>query len=733
MSSDFVHDPETPSQSPAKSTVSDGSPRDSARSISEEDLANKLINIKKDGGTAIIDKMLQGRNATLIYIDSRSGGSYFSGSAHVVGDVVGGDQVTRMVNPAMREFSKEATGRISSAVVDKICSVYILPQLYSQAQRILSEKHILLLWGDSHFGKRTSAIHLLSTLYRNSMFEVNPALEIEMLRTFEFETKTGYVIDTFGNAGELNGFILNNLSRKLREKSAHLIITIDKSIRIAKEAFSTYAVEWNDIPDPLALLEKHLTWYLSNRTLVTEGYALSQEEAVREILNNRPLPGDIDSLAALLAKVVNKDLSLEEALARFSALAQQQVEDWFEAHKEVNQRIFMIALATLNGSNYQAVVDASHRLRLLIPQSDKESENDNVTVSGSVRSQRLKEVCAHLTQGYKFAEYGRVPIELIKMDNPAFQPAVLSYVWNELDQLRTLLLEWLFELGLHTKSNFEVSSRVAAAVGKLSTYNFDLVLEKVLCRWALNEDQDVRALTAIALGVPALEDILAPQVLKLLHHWSTVDNVFLQWTAAVAYGGYVGLRFPDTALQNLLTIVQSENLELLMQVYNSVISLFQAGEDKHEYYFMVLDALHLWTDAKSKVTTLFGLIIFLALMREAKTKPLSDPDDIEYPTILWLAKKDEIYRSKIANLLRRSLKLKPTRKLALEALHDWLEFVDDDHRLYDTLGKIIFVLIAHGTSREKERMFTYLSRWASSERLNAAGKILSVIKKRLSI
>jgi hypothetical protein len=96
-------------------------------------------------------------------------------------------------------------------------------------------------------------------------------------------------------------------------------------------------------------------------------------------------------------------------------------------------------------------------------------------------------------------------------------------------------------------------------------------------------------------------------------------------------------------------------------------------------------------------------------------------------------KENKAYAQIVTSLLRRTLNLQLTRTPALEEIHNWLNFLDYDSRLYPVLGRILYTLATEGTQRERERIFNYLKRWAVTEPPNAARRILSTINQHLNI
>ena len=671
-----------------------------------------------------------------IFNDRRSGGIYLeNGINNITGDLIGRNQT----KSTTLHYHKQVTAKILSKDIEKVRSIYLETSSYIQAKSILNENHILVLHGDPHLDKHTTAIYLLSLLNPQEIFVIDRALAD--LSSFHCETKQVYLLDRLpvDAASKLSIYLLNGFSEQLKEQQSHLVITIDSSVQILQESLGRYGLHWNELPNPDRLLEKHLEWHFQDRDreMLVRAYGLAQSDSVREILDNKQLSGDIDNLASLLTNVVTENLNLDEELSRyFRFRVERQVKSWFEEEQDIAQRIFMIALAILSGSNYQAIVDTSEHLHFLIKQGSQEEElSDSEVLFSTTRSQRLKGVFAHLVQGYEnTSELGRTPVELIEFDNPKFQHAVLSHVWHEYDRLREPLFECLRRLG--SNPNFEVRIRTAMAVGEISKYAFRDIVDKILRPWATSDDSRLQQLVALALSVPVFESNLAPQVVRLLHEWSDLENSLnLLATATTAYGGYVGLRFPEIALPKLFAIAESGEVSLFSAVVESVISLFETGKLVSDQYFNVLNALQEWTEQpKRSLVNQLGLLIFWELMD--RTIILKNYDNDSVPTLLWLAKESPVYEDIIICLLRRTLNHKQTRTHVLDKIHDWLKLADYNPRLYKVLGRIIYTLINQGNSRERERILYKLKQWASfaqSKESNTASKILSVINKSLKI
>lgn len=683
--------------------------------------------VKKDGKAGTNDFLRELKETASVYVDNRRFGNYFEQDATVFGSVAGRDS-----GKWAKALSANVVGKILIENIEKVCSVYVETVSYTQASSVLRDKHILVLSGHQNFGKQTTAVRLLSSLSDSEVFELNPTLD--NLGMLECEANQAYLIDTLtpgeGNQQKIDSYVLKSLSHKFKQNNSYLVITVDSSWHLSQRILDDYILKWQTLPEREIILKNHLEWYLKNQ-YIEEIDSVLEDDVVQSFLNDKLLPGDLDRLAELLAKVIRDELDLEEALSRFSVRVQQQVESWFKEHSKLNERIFFITLAVLSGSKSQAIEESSTRLQSLIqPKSDKDEENntENDYFFGTTRSSFLKGVYASLDKGVENTNHGTSQIEIINLDNSAFQPAIISYVWNEYSRLREPILLWLKELGSH--KNFDVSSRAAAAIGELSKYDFTTVLEKTLQPWANSEDERLRKLAALSLSIPVMDSNLAPQVLALLDHWCGLkNNFYLRWTATVAYGGYVGFRFPDTALRNLLKIAksanESENEQLFFAAAESIITLFQAGKFISGQYFKVLSEICQWIEqAKSSSEKVSGLIVFIFLAYEAKIS--LDSENNNLPTLLWLiweekgqlsqnSDSERSYEKIIVSLLRHSLILNPdSRKYILEELEIWCKLADNDRRWYPVLGTIFYQLIIQGNQHEKDRIFSYLKRWSST-------------------
>jgi hypothetical protein len=399
--------------------------------------------------------------------------------------------------------------------------------------------------------------------------------------------------------------------------------------------------------------------------------------------------------------------------------AHRDVAEWFDKHADLTDCAFMIAVAILSGVSYQAVADASRRLQELLEAlepADPDEQKPKAAgkpLFGTTRTQRLKDVGARLESGYQLAEFGLSRSSWLcwitrLSSQPCWSTSGGSTTWSASH----------CSPGSRSLARTAIStsgSGAAAAVGKLAEYDFGHIRSEVLNPWATDGNEWAREAAAAELGVPAWGSEVTPQTFGLLHHWSTLkDNLHLRWSAAAAYGGLAGLRFPELALHELGRILGAEDLRLLGVCSRSVLGLFDAGAYVPELHLLVLDALDDWSTqrARTSVLALSSLSIGLWLAWDAELEPASYQGQI-WPTLLWLIDEDGPEREKAVALLRRALDAKEIRGAALDVLHQWVLRADDSPDIASTLESLLLELAQGDYGRERERLHVYLSRWAS--------------------
>ncbi len=674
--------------------------------------------------------------AASVYIDNRSIGNYFEKDAQVHGNVSSKQQF-----PISHISQTEIAGTISNEYIEKINSVYICTDYFGIAESILLSKHVLILSGRARYGKQTTAIRLLSSLTRD-ILEIIPV--IDDFHHLNLKANSSYYIDNFEigdkSKRKLTSYILKKLSLALQKLNSFLVITLDEAWKANAGELNEFTCVCADLPNTNHTLERHVKWYLKERPYNSNDIdRIIGSHSVHQIINDKLLPGDIDQLAELIARVITGECDIEKALSNFNKHIQDVVENWFRVNKDFTQRMFLISLAVLNGCKYSAVEQSAHRLATLaLSENDSSISPTQQSLFNVTRTDFLKSVQATLTQGYENTERGMSPVEIVVLDNTRYQPTILHFVWHEYSSLREPLLSLLSELGVNQATDIRI--RVATALGEISKFDFSAVLDNILRPWASSPDQRLRELVALALCIPVFESTLAPQVLNLLHHWSRQrSNQNLQLTSILAYGNYIGFRFPDLALSDLLLMGESANESIFSAVANSFRNLFESGDMASLYYQRVLERLISYIGLpEKKQKKAFGILMFCVLLR--CNHQINDVDAYNIPTFLWLLIKeresskqgennDSSYQNMVIILLRASLDYsQSSRKQVFNALHKWITYSDLNTEYYPVLGSLLFKIVLEGTNHERDRLIAFMEKCSSSPSSRVASAILCKIR-----
>ena len=236
---------------------------------------------------------------------------------------------------------------------------------------------------------------------------------------------------------------------------------------------------------------------------------------------------------------------------------------------------FLLGAAVLGGCPYSTVARHARRLEQLIAAASRIRLSKRPADPLRSRSQRLHETMAVLKPGFVDTEYGQSAAEIVELENRWLVHAVLSTVWREYDLLGDSLLRWLHETGDDPDPGVRI--RAAAAAGWLSQHEFAALRQQLFLPWARGSSAAARA-AADALGLAAWLDSTAPQVLALLSVWARQHSDYdLWWTAAVAYGGEAGVRYPGVAMDHLLIIAGHADDRAPLVVAHAVVRLVASG------------------------------------------------------------------------------------------------------------------------------------------------------------
>jgi hypothetical protein len=541
----------------------------------EENNEDEILKSLRDDD--FLNSVLSDRDVSLVYIDRRRVNNYLGGEERPLHrrTVEGATPATRIgdvvVNP-LAEWERA-----------QVLAVYRSTPLYEDTLKIFRQQGLLILHGPTGTGKRATAIRLLSAINfggeQTPLYELSPDLRLADLRPDQLPSNAALLLESRdgGSLAGINRFQIDTLLNALSpgRHNNGLIVVVDSLPPTFPAEQRPLCLAWelawpgNLVETQREILTAHLYHFRANLGQAGDENAAAIEALVAQptlaalLADPRP-PGQLADLADLLTRVLSSDKwTLERALAHFGEQADKEVEAWFGEGHLPNQENLLIAAAVFNGAVYEDVSAAAQALeRYFQPESaaerkapassPAEAPQPASRFGGDPRKARLSAICAHLEDRPQVAHYGEALADAVVLDNASWQEAVLHFIW-EIDEWRTPLLSWLCDHAQSEKA--ALRARAAAALGALACRSFAVIESRIMRRWAGSRFPGERRSVAQILGITIWDERYSGAAAGLLHYYAGQRaNPRYQWTAALAYAGLAGPRYPQQTLADLRTI-----------------------------------------------------------------------------------------------------------------------------------------------------------------------------------
>jgi hypothetical protein len=628
------------------------------------------------------------------------------GGVHVQVDHIGTFVAGTNVSSASGRTPARPTASASTRPV-----AYVAPPCIEAAVRILTSQHVVVLHGPPRWGKRSMALELLHTTCASGVFEIDPSITLEELTRHQYVDASGYLVDTLPprTAGDLTRFNVRVLAETVGRCKSFLVITIDN--RVPLDDVDAFVVRCEDQADPRAVFASHLRHGASPDEYTT-ACALAKSldiEARLPTLAGRPHA--LATSATLVRAAARGEIEEDVVLSTFDDHVRNEVVKWFADNVELDDRAFMISASVLDGAKYTAVSDAAHDLMdFAVGEAADPLERMRRT-----RSSRLVTGPYDVVPGFEETHLGLCPVEILTLADPRFADGVLQYAWQEQDGLRQPLLAWLCDLGFHASP--AVRARAAAAVGKLLLHDFLQVRNAVLEPWSGSGKRRARLAAATALGAPAWNGETAPLALALLASWAGGEsNWRRRWTAAAAYGGSVGHRFPEAAFRSLRRIGRGEDGHRLTSVLGAAAaSLFDLAAHDPPTADVLLRQLVSWVSKSEPLDD-----VSLRVLEQLASSEVVDADGATWPTLLWLSTNE---RAEVVTKVFRKAVAVYGGDPVMGLLRSWVVGASPDTPQAERLG-VLFGGLAGGGVKDRDRVQHHLKAWDKGEKPGAASQLL---------
>lgn len=644
-------------------------------------------------GNEFLAGVVDGRDVSLVYIDRHQVHNYFERAAAQPIAPRPADAAPRR----QRRLGELVVNPVPSWELERTAAVYVGSPLFDEAMRRLREHGVLFLYGSRGTGKRATALRLLAGILfegaRNEIYEINPTLRLTDLRPDDLPAQTALLLESAdGRALEgLGRFHLDALCAALDPAGRNnALAVVTEQLPNAfpadhRHLALAWCLPWADDArsrqhEALARHIRYLAFYAADYAEVIQPRLdrLGESAALGRLLKEDLSAGQLAELAALLIPALRGEISMEEAIAGLEGQAHRDVAAWFYAGHPLETENLLIAAAAFSGVSFQEIRQAARSLEAHLqpeksakPADEKPARPASRFGGREDRQALLEAIQARIVSSSRNTHYGEVLEDAIELRNPAWQEAVLRFLWQD-PEYGDRVLAWLKSYGGHP--NHHLRTRAAAAIGALARHGFSAIEADILRAWAASPDANTRRSAAQVLGIAIWDERLSAAAAGLLHYWAgQPDQPRWQWTAAAAYAGLAGPRYPAQTMADL-KLIGHNSLEypaLLEPLLRAMLTFYATARDLPERRLALLEELASWS-AESPADKKDALEA-IALRRVAA---------LAFWHMLWPERDDPVWRLLLSDIaapgpaqdlalqiMRRSLAFRLPPRLAEDGLH----------------------------------------------------------------
>jgi hypothetical protein len=478
------------------------------------------------------------------------------------------------------------TGKVSDddlRDVDK----YIRPDPFGEAADALGTGNVVVICGPAGIGKEAGAISLLRGVTPRRLYRLTPTLSLSDLAERSYEAEAGYVLADWQHKvdyGKETDFNWRLLRDQVRDAQAHLVIT-SVSARPFRGGTPVRCLQWTE-----PALDAVLSAYLGGTPA---------EHLIPEITKTVPADWRIGPVVDLARKLAD-GRDPDTALAEFEYEGARQVEEWFAADHPLTEILEVLALAFMTGRTERSFEAALAHLEEAVKDAGYALEpSDKDPLDGAAdRARPLRARRAGRDNPDGLIKRERIAVEGSSRYVMAFR--VRSYRQHVLTELArrydwdfwNTVRGWLNKVIAGTTGDDSVDTQFAVADGlsALAAINLDEVDESYLRPWAGGAAELRGQLAAInGLWCMCFNNDLAPVALRIARDWATQGNPQQRWTAAIAFSGVLGVRYPTEATNQLWQLIMQAkgNTHIILALGQLFAMLTYEGHDAEKVLILL--------------------------------------------------------------------------------------------------------------------------------------------------
>ncbi|MEV6349518.1 hypothetical protein [Actinoplanes sp. NPDC051851] len=464
---------------------------------------------------------------------------------------------------AARELSPEFVASTMDTFVEREylhAGLSTGPMRSGEAASLLREYHCVLLVGSAESGRRTAAVALLSHTGL-PMHELPVDDDVQRLLrpgdvAWDESGRVAYLV-VVPRQAERSGRLVEQLAgyrAEVERRDARLVVLLDREAWLMVEGLPGFGALMVGPPDPGRVLER----LLRDQRQVWEVDRLLHEQAVAQVLRGAG-PGQVLRLYRRIMSAAGEVLRrgvadpvpviAEEAVKAYQNWDEQLVQ-WFEQYSDPRARLFLIALAFLEGEPAGDVLDRSEKLGKVLDES--------ADLRGGVGGMGIRRL-ARCVGAEVDGEWR------IRFTRAAYASSVLSFVHGDQSkEFRRKLWEWAAVLPMrggppHQRIAVQVADAMLMMNLSMPSPNIPEVRFLVYSWW---RHPALRPLVTNLITVLALSPEAGSVMRRRLLQWATEfrDPGLLAAVAAVCAGPFADT-YPQAAFTRLRRLAARESVD----------------------------------------------------------------------------------------------------------------------------------------------------------------------------
>jgi hypothetical protein len=663
----------------------------------------------------------------------------------VHGDSVGGDKNVYLIGGANQ---RTRLRRLSARLIQPIRYAFVTPAGFDGLQATCEKKRVVILRGPAGCGKQATAIRLLIDLNPGSLFHLDSQVDLSRLAEFietdlkgrdRIEQGAGFLLNQPQDFTNLYSSVLQGLEEALEHAQARLVLTVGSEIPVRDPDLFNFIVDLAGIPTYSDIFASQLRFRVAGDVADDMLSRDDVKSLLREQLTSDAsckLVADLAEAIADEADSVNGEhaFDIEKVKVWKTRRVAEDFDIWFASLGDLQSRSFAIALAVLNGLPYDMVAWGARALyrkfdspAYMVMAPGLDVPPDGRRPFRMSRREWLNRLRARVKQLDVRGPYGPSPAETVEYKDPDYVFKVLRHAWSDFDAQDTLLA-WLGELTENPSEQVRIFAGMA--LGRLTSWSFDLLSLNVLTPWADGKREGRREAVAYALRVVAAEPRLRELARGMVSGWyANRDHPMAQATAARAHGVAFGPIDRWKAFEELDRLSVVDDIRVATAVGDSMADLLAAATDD----FVGFALTRLADSVKNRDRSATAQLVFLILADGLVTRlGTTDGRTVSWPTLLHFTTRLATVRPAIVMLWQYVLNEALFYEEAGQVMARWASAAEGEPDVRDAFLRLARA-IAYGDERSCMILKRYCAQWVSADSLRPLPVVSAALQAVLAI